>query len=103
MNSFLLKMALNLLFGSYAKEFVDLAQRLILAAEETGGTGEEKARAVLEALSQWAQEKGLLSNFPPKLREAIFRLAIEILVFLLSRQGLINKHKQAYYQQETFA
>lgn len=103
MNTFLLKMALNLLFGAYAKEFVDLAQRLILAAEQSGGTGEDKARSVLEALSKWAQEKGVLVNFPPALREAIFRLAIEVFVFILSRQGLINAHKQAYYQQETFA
>ncbi len=102
MNTFLLKTALNFLFGAHAKEFVDLAQRLIVAAEQSGGSGEEKARAVLNALVDWAKEKGLLSGFPPPLREAILRLAIEVLVFLLSREGVINAHKRAYYMRESF-
>ncbi|RTG93444.1 hypothetical protein [Thermus scotoductus] len=102
MSPFLINLALNFLFGSKGKEVIDLAQRLILAAENAGGSGEEKFRAVMTALSQYAQEHGLLANFPQPLREAIFRLVIEALVFLLSKQGLINTHKRAYYEQPTF-
>lgn len=102
MNPFLIDLILKSLLGAQANEFIALAQRLILEAEATGESGEEKARRVLTALAEWAAQRGLLTQFPPNLREAILRLAVEVMVFFLSRQGLINGHKRDFYEQKAF-
>lgn len=92
-----LNFALGFLFPGRQKEFSDLLERLIIAAETQGGDGDQKKRVVLRALLEWAKSRGFLATWPQALREAVLSLAIEGAVYFMSQAMKLNRHKADLY------
>lgn len=88
-----MKLALGMLFPGAGNEILKLVERLIFEAESTGQSGPEKLRYVLNLLLSWAESKGFMGNLPQAVREAIFRLMVEAVLWLLEKAGRINQQR----------